>query len=155
MGTAPVALSRAFAGHSRIAVDAVPLIYFVTGDPRRAPVTRALFSAAAAGRVSIVASVVTELELLVGPIRREDSVAIQLLDQLLSGPPAVEVMECSREVARAAASVRADHNLSLPDSVVAATALVSGCTALLANDGAFRRIADRLAYLHVDDLAPR
>jgi hypothetical protein len=36
-------------------------------------------------------------------------------------------------------------------SVVAATALDSGCTALLSNDGAFARLADRIEYIHLDD----
>ncbi|MCL6641173.1 MAG: PIN domain-containing protein, partial [Candidatus Rokubacteria bacterium] len=74
--------------------------------------------------------------------------------QLLDGP-GIEVVPLSRPMAREAARLRARHGLGLADAVVAATALGAGCTALVGNDRAFRRLGDRLAYLHLDDLTPR
>ena len=47
----------------------------------------------------------------------------------------------TKAVAEQAASIRAGHNLRLPDAVIAATALAEGCTHLIANDAKFAQVA--------------
>lgn len=152
MGPASVAVRKALAGHSRIAVDTAPLIYFLLADRHRAPVVRAFVEAAVKGRIEAVVSVVTELEILVAPLRERHPEALAQAERLFGGASPFSLVAVSREVARAAAVARAEHRLSLPDAVVAGTALASGCTALLGNDRAFRRLGDRVEYIHVDDL---
>ncbi len=57
----------------------------------------------------------------------------------------------TRETARRAAGIRAEHGLRMVEAIVAATALEAGCTALVGNDRALRRLPAP-TYLHVDDL---
>lgn len=143
-------LTAALAGHSRIALDTAPLIYFLGGYGPRDAVVEEILVRASEGRIEVVVSVVTEAELLVGALgpRGGDATAI---DRLLDGP-GIEVVPVTRSTARVAASLRARQRLRLADAVVAATALTAGCTALVGNDRAFRRLDDRLAYVHLDDL---
>ncbi len=139
-------------GHALVAIDTAPLIYFLEGDRRRAAPVRETLLAASRGALTLVASVITESELLVGPIEAGDPAALESVGALLDGPANIRVMDVTREIGREGAALRAEHGLSLPDALVAATALVEGCTALLGNDRALRRLSDRLAYVHLDDL---
>jgi predicted nucleic acid-binding protein len=99
-----------------------------------------------------VLSVITEAELLVGPLKARDDTAARAIGALLDGPAGFEVVSVSREIARNAAALRAAHGLGLADAIVAATALASGCTALMGNDTTLRRLSDQLTYLHLDEL---
>jgi predicted nucleic acid-binding protein len=78
----------------------------------------------------------------------------------------VHVTAVSRAVLLAAADVRAKTNLKTPDAVVAGSAIVAGCGAIVGNDKSFERLArvdkdawvmfdSRVnpvpAYVHLDD----
>jgi predicted nucleic acid-binding protein len=115
------------ARHVRIAVDTAPLIYFLNGDNVRASLVRPVLAASAAHEIELVVSVV------------------------LDGPAALSVTPVGREIGRLAAHLRAELGLRLADALIAATAIVTGCTALLGNDTSFRRLGDRIEYLHLDD----
>lgn len=136
--------------HSRVTIDAVPLIYFLGGGDRSAKARAALRQLVASGGELFV-STITEAELLVGPIRRGDDRARLLVQEFLS-QPSVTVIDVSRAVARQAASIRAKHRTILPDAIVAATATVTSSSGLLGNDVDFRRIESGWEYLHLDDL---
>ncbi len=74
-------------------------------------------------------------EALVGPSRRGPD-AVATVDAFLDAMP-VAVEPASREVARAAAALRASHGhrLRLPDALVLATAVVVGADQVLTTDG--------------------
>ncbi|HXF71008.1 MAG TPA: hypothetical protein VNO79_00155 [Actinomycetota bacterium] len=57
--------ARALRGHHRVALDAAPLVNFLGGHAPRDAVADELLARAAAGELEVVASVVTEAELLV------------------------------------------------------------------------------------------
>lgn len=139
---------------SRVALDTAPLIYFLQGDPKRAPIVREVLSAAVRGELEVVVSVVTEAELLVAPLRRPDSsLFCAPVHDLLNGPPALNVQAVTRQIARRAAEIRARWNLRLADALIAATAAETGCVTLLGNDLQFRRLEiEGLSYRHLDDL---
>ncbi|GIU98727.1 MAG: hypothetical protein KatS3mg014_0343 [Actinomycetota bacterium] len=143
-----MSIAQALRGHARVAVDTAPLIHFLGGDAPRDAVAEELLSHAASGRLELVASVVTEAELLVGALRSGHA---SVVGQLFDGP-VLEVVPVSRPVARRAAQLRAEHRLRMVDAIVAATALEHGCTALVGNDRSFRRLEGALTYLHEDDL---
>jgi predicted nucleic acid-binding protein len=50
-------------------------------------------------------------------------------------------------IAERAASIRAQHNLRFADALIAATALESQCTHLVANDRVFTRVPDLTALI--------
>jgi predicted nucleic acid-binding protein len=134
-------------------LDTAPLICFLVGDPSRGALVRALLERAAAGHCTLVASVITETELLVAPLRSEDArQACATVQDLLGGPPAIAIHPVTRAIARRAAQVRATWNLRLADALVLATAEEAGCNVLLGNDVRFQRIdSPQMAYVHLDD----
>jgi predicted nucleic acid-binding protein len=73
-------------------------------------------------------------EVLVGPYRQSASMAAKVDDFLAALPARVE--PATREVARAAAKLRAQHGtkLRLPDALVVATAIDLGAAHLLTTD---------------------
>lgn len=77
-------------------------------------------------------------ECLVGPSRR-GSEAVAVVDDLLDTLP-IGVEPISREVAAAAASLRAAHgrSLRLPDALVLATAWALGADLVLTTEGGWR-----------------
>lgn len=148
MGAGP-GLARALRGHDRVAVDTAPLVSFLGGHAPRDAVVDELLARAAAGELGVIASVVTEAELLVGALRAGPREAA-LVGQLFDGP-AVRVVPVSRQVARRAAELRRARS-GMVDAIVAATALEEGCTALVGNDRALRRLEGVLSYVHLEDL---
>lgn len=142
-------MARRVSPSPRVAFDAAPLIYFLTDAGERAQAVHSVLAGSPPG--SIVVSVITEAELLVGALRSPGGERSGAIAALLASCDA-EIVEVSRGIATEAARLRASLNLGLTDAIVAATALDRGCEALLSNDSAFRRLSDRLVYLHVDDL---
>ncbi len=101
-------------------------------------------------------SAITEAELLVAPLRVGGG-ADRALHSLLGGPAGIRVLPATRAIARSAARLRADLGLRLADALVVATAVDSGCTALVSNDTGLRRLddaIDALTYVHLDDHLP-
>jgi predicted nucleic acid-binding protein len=99
----------------------------------------------------VTASVVTEAELLVRPKREGDVEAEERIQDLLS-EDGFTVVPVDRPGARMAAELRARHNLGLSDAIIVATAIRTGCDAIVSNDGRFRRITE-VPVVHLDEVA--
>ena len=110
-----------------------------------------LFAAVAAGEIQAVFSVVTEAEVRVRPLRDGKSEELARIATLFSGRH-VNVVHADREIARAAAALRADMNLELPDAIIVATAIVSGCDALVGNDKTCARRITEIPYVYLDEV---
>lgn len=94
---------------------------------------------------------VTELELLVRPLRDGDEREMDEIRAALDGP-GMHVVDLDRQVAQAAAEVRAQTMLPLADAAIVATAIRAGCDVIVGND---RRCAQRVRdvpYVMLDDL---
>ena len=95
-------------------------------------------------------SVVTETESLVKPIRQRDQKSLIRFRSFFA-LDVIRIVEVSRGIAREAARIRADTALGLADSLIAATALETGCDAIVGND---KRCALRLReipYIYLED----
>ncbi|MCX6360407.1 MAG: PIN domain-containing protein [Armatimonadetes bacterium] len=121
-------------------VDAQIAIYTVDRHPKYGPACMPLWSAAAAGAVTVVSSELILLETLVGPIRAADA-ALERDREGLWGRPNTLLLPVTRAVLREAARLRAAiPPLKAPDAIHAATAMLSGCALFVTNDAAFRHI---------------
>jgi len=103
------------------------------------------------GELVVIASVITEAELLIRPKREGDIEAEERIQDLLS-EDGFTVLPVERPVARMAADLRARHNLGLADAIIVATARLTGCEAVVSNDGKFRRVTE-VPIVHLDDVA--
>ena len=151
---------------TRLAVDTSSAIYYLGQDPKRFALSRDAFDCAARGKLEVLFAGITQMELLVRPFREHDALGKRRVMTLVEGTPGVRTVPLSRDVLVTAAEVRALTNLKTPDSLVAASALVHGCDAIVGNDRAFGRLAEVSSqewtmfdvgarpvptYIHLDD----
>lgn len=132
-------------------VDAQVVIYSVEKHPTYAALVRPLWAAVQAGTVEAVTSELTEMEVLVGPLKAGDTALVTRYDQFFR-LPGVRLVPVARTVLRDAARLRATTSkLKTPDAVHLATALRERCNLLVTNDLAFRA-ATGLPVVILDDL---
>jgi predicted nucleic acid-binding protein len=120
-------------------LDTNAIIYYLDEDPTVVPLLEPILGQ----DIAIFVSVVTELELLSHPgLTEEDMAAIQ---QLLTS---VVIFPLESRLAQLAGAFRRQYHLKTPDSVVAATALLTRTTLVTRNSRDFQGI-DGLSLLPV------
>ncbi len=124
---------------SRVTVDAAPIIYLLDGRRALADRFAPIFDAEASGRIGIVVSTITVAEVLTGPLQHGDELLAERYRVALASFTVAAVTE---EVAVAAARFRARYRLRLPDAIQLATAVVTGCAALVTHDRDFSRVRE-------------
>ncbi|HXK32731.1 MAG TPA: type II toxin-antitoxin system VapC family toxin [Dehalococcoidia bacterium] len=124
----------------RVALDTNGLLYFLTGDPVRGPLMREVLTLAVDGAIEAVIPAIVKLELMVGALRSEDARELHRVMELTEGVENVGSAEIDADTIAIGAEVRARSNLKTPDALVVATAITSGCSAILGNDRAMRRV---------------
>ena len=124
--------------HRRVALDTSVVIYAVEGNPKYASLASRIFTwLESEGHA--VTSTLTMTEALVRPYRVDDIHAVDKFYSFLLTYPHLEWIAPTLHIADRAAQIRAQHNFRTPDAIQAATAIVSGATALISNDAIFRR----------------
>ena len=96
-------------------------------------------------------SIITEIELLVRPLRDGAEEDVERVRALLDAQ-GISVVALDREVAFAAAGIRAESGLRLPDAAIVATAIVTGCDVVVGNDAQCAKRVKEIPYLLLDDL---
>ena len=122
-------------------VDTNAVVYRVERIEPFLTASAPLWDALDAGRVSIVTSELTLLEVLVKPLREGKTDLASLYRTVLLGTVGLTCLPVSRSILESAAQLRAATNLKTPDAIHAATALAHGSTLFVSNDGGFRRVA--------------
>lgn len=118
----------------RVAIDTAPVICLVERHPRFLQVVRPLFQAADAGKIELVTSTVTLLEVLVVPYRAGDTALAERYEALLTRGRGLTLVELARPILRAAAQLRAVHGTPTPDALQLAAALSGRCGAFVTNE---------------------
>lgn len=120
-------------------LDTNAIIYYVDEDPTVVPLLEPIFGQ----DIAIFVSVVTELELLSHPELTEEDIAE--IQQLLTS---VVIFPLESRLAQLAGALRRQYHLKTPDSVVAATALLTRTTLVTRNIRDFQGI-DGLSLLPI------
>jgi predicted nucleic acid-binding protein len=110
-----------------------------------------LFQRVQAGNLSLIVSAITEAELLVRPERDQDAAAKERISDLLS-EDGIFVVNVERRIARRAAALRGRTKIALADAIIIATALETGCDAIVGNDGEWARKLDDIPFVRLDDI---
>lgn len=137
--------------HRRFGLDSSVFIYFLEENPRHHAACRHVFETVEAGDREACTSTISLLEVLVQPYRRGREDLVSMFFGLLATYRHLQWVDMTIEVADKAAQIRAQYGLKTPDSIQAASALVSGAGGFLCNDAAFRRIKE-MDCLVLDDL---
>ena len=135
----------------RVALDSNAVIYAVEGtQPYAALMAHALGRIARRLMTGLVFTLV-EMEVLVKPLREQDEPARERAEFFFRAMPNLSVRGVDRGVARRAALIRAMTRLPAPDAIIVATALESGCDAIVGNDRRMARQSTAIPYLCLDD----
>lgn len=127
-------------------------IYFLEDVRPRSDLLQPLFEAWEAGTHVGATSVLTLLEIMVHPLRLQRPDAARAYRDQISGFPGLTLVPLDLDVAEEAARLRASYNLSTPDAIQAASALLVGAPVLLTNDHRLERVPD-LEVVVLDSLA--
>jgi predicted nucleic acid-binding protein len=127
-----------------VLLDTNAFVFFLAGEEPYTEFLLPLFRRVQRGTASIIVSVITEAELLVRAETDESSEARERIADILS-EDGIYVINTDRRIARRAARIRGtalrhgtDRKMSVPDAIIIATALETGCDAIVGNDRAWR-----------------
>jgi predicted nucleic acid-binding protein len=134
-----------------IGLDTAPLIYFIERHSDYIQTLRPFFVSLSEGKLRVVTSTVTLLEVLVQPLRRGDEALAHRYNDILLSSSNISTLPLTHAHARLAAELRARFNLKTADSIQLAVAIDERATVLLTND---RRIPDNcgITVLRLADL---
>lgn len=126
----------------RLFLDTAPVIYFVEAHPQYGSIAEVVFDRLDSGELTAVTSPVTLAESLIFPFRLKQAELHQAFTDLIVNGSNTTFAAIDHEMARKAAELRADHNVSLTDAFQVAVAIGAGCDAFLTNDSALKRITE-------------
>jgi predicted nucleic acid-binding protein len=121
-------------GVGPVGIDTAIFIYFIEEHDRYLPAIVPLFTAADVGKLELVASALTLLEVLVVPYRAGNIRLAERYEALLTRSRGVRMIDLTRDHLRLAAQVRAATGAATPDALQLAASLASKCSAFLTND---------------------
>jgi predicted nucleic acid-binding protein len=127
-------------GGGPVALDTAPFIYLVEEHPRFLPALAPVFEAADSGRIRLVTSALTLLEVLVVPLRAGNLALAERYEAILTHGRGLDLVPLDTGLLRAAAQLRARHRVRTPDALQLAAALLRGCSAFVTNDRALPSI---------------
>jgi len=140
----------------QLLLDTNALFYFLAGEEPYLELLLPAFRRVQRGDAAIFVSVVTEAELLVRAERDQSQQARERLMDLLS-EDGIYVINTDRRIARRAAVIRGaalrqgtDKKLAIPDAIIIATAIETGCDAIVGNDAAWRGRTE-IPYVYLKD----
>jgi predicted nucleic acid-binding protein len=121
-------------GVGPVGVDTAVFIYFIEENERFLPAIAPVFGAADSGKLQLVVSALTLLEVLVVPYRAGDAALAQRYEAVLTRSRGVRMIDLTRDHLRLAAQLRAATGVATPDALQLAVSLAAGCSAFLTND---------------------
>ena len=111
------------------------MIAYLDRHDRASPVAGAVIDGLVrSGRNPGLVSMVTVMEVLVGPGRGADDQLYDTIVEFLTQLPGLRLREIDFPIAERAASLRARYRLRAPDALIVATGLVAGVGRIVSND---------------------
>jgi predicted nucleic acid-binding protein len=138
----------------QLLLDTNAFIYFLDGEAPYFAALLPLFRRVQAGDLSVIVSVITEAELLVRPERDYNEAAKERIADLLS-EDGMFVVPVDRRIARRAAALRGRERFRLADAIIVATAIETGCEAIVGNDGEWSKRVVDVPFVRLDDIVKR
>ncbi|MDQ3004312.1 MAG: PIN domain-containing protein [Chloroflexota bacterium] len=134
-----------------IGLDTPIFIYFLENNARYGPLAQLTFNGIEKGKWQGITSAITLMEITVRPwqLRRES--AARAYEAVLVHFPNLSIVDVDRNVARAAAQLRAKYNVSPPDALQVAASLSYGAKAFLTNDKRLSKLQELIDVLVLDD----
>ena len=144
-------LSKRLAKAKVIGLDTPIFIYFLENNARYGPLAQLTINGIEKGKWEGVTSTITLMEITVRPWQLGREAAAREYEAILVHFPNLSVVDVDRNVARAAAQLRAKYNVSPPDALQVAASLSYGAKAFLTNDKRLSRLQELIDILVLDD----
>ena len=122
-------------GSPGVGLDTAPLIYLIEETSPYLRFVRPFFEAVDREEFRVTTSVLTFTEVFVHPMRHRDYELADQYRQILLHASEVTTVPVSEMIAEEAAQLRARHGMRTPDAIQLATAIHSGASSFLINDG--------------------
>ena len=144
-------LSKRLAKAKVIGLDTPIFIYFLENNERYGELARITINGIEKGKWEGVTSTITLMEITVRPWQLGRESAAREYEAILVHFPNLSIVDVDRNVARAAAQLRAKYNVSPPDALQVAASLSYGAKAFLTNDKRLSRLQELIDILVLDD----
>jgi len=144
-------VARTLRRYRRIGLDTICFIYHLSKHPEYFPITSELFRLIEQGRFAAVTSSLALVEILTRPQQLGHHVAVENYKIALATFPHLELRRSDIAITEQAASLRARYQLSTPEAVQLATALVDGAEVFIGNTPALRKVRE-IEVLLLEDL---
>jgi len=137
----------------KVAIDTPVFVYYLERHPRHGAFCHRLMAEVEQGKTEAVTSTLCMSEALIRPlVRREERIVHEFLSFFRTYPN-LTVRSVDFKVALLASELRAELSLRIGDSVIAATALDSGCERLVTNDRDLRVLEEKGIDVEIVGLA--
>ena len=123
-----------------VCIDSSVLIYHLETIKPYDILTKALVEKIAGGGIFCNISALTITELLAKPYRLKDYDQVSVFEGFISSLPNTKIQPVDYNIAKFAASLRGDHNLRTPDSIILSTALITCSDAFITNDISLKKL---------------
>ena len=137
----------------RVYLDTNIIIYAVEGYETHAARIKFVLRGMTTGEITAVTSDLTVAEVLVKPKRDANRALEDAYQQFLLPTKSFRNSPVSRQILEAAAGIRAQSALKLPDAIHFASAIDQGCDSFLTNDDRFKSMTGIKVVL-LSDLVP-
>lgn len=144
-------LGKRLAKAKVIGLDTSIFIYFLEENERYSLLAQSIFNGIEKGKWQGVTSTITLMEITVRPWQLGKELAAREYEAVLAHFPNLSVVDVDRNVARAAAQLRAKYNVSPPDALQVAASLSFGAKSFLTNDRRLSRLEELIDVLVLDD----
>jgi len=134
-----------------IGMDTSIFIYFLEDNERYGPLAQIAINGIEKGKWQGITSTITLMEITVRPWQLGRESAAREYEAILVHFPNLSIMDVDRNVARAAAQLRAKYNVSPPDALQVAASLSFGAKAFLTNDKRLSKLQELIDILVLDD----
>jgi len=148
-------LGKRLARAKVIGLDTPLFIYFLENNERYGEPARITFNGIEKGKWKGITSTITLMEITVRPWQLEKEMVAREYEAVLGHFPNLSIVDVDRNVARAAAQLRAKYNIPPPDAIQAAASLSYGAKAFLTNDKRLTKLRELMDIIVLDDLPER
>lgn len=137
---------------NRVYFDTNMFIYFLEGDETYLEKCLPFFQAVADGEITGVSGDLTLAELLVKPMRVNDTFGIEKIKSLFDINHFFTLLPHNREILEFAAHIRATQKLSMVDAIHLSTAMKTNCTHIITNDEKVAKRANGIRAIWLDEV---
>jgi len=143
--------SKRLAKAKVIGLDTSIFIYFLEDSARYGPLAQITINGIEKGKWQGVTSTITLMEITVRPWQLGLEGVAREYEAILVHFPNLSLVDIDRNVARAAAQLRAKYNVTPPDALQVAASISFGAKAFLTNDKRLSRLQELIDVLVLDD----